>query len=122
LSGQERARYRVPVFSTRRHSPAPHHRLERANLLFIHGLPDFWNGWRYQIAHFKTPFRVAAVDLRGVNLSDKPAGLSAFRMIEFARDTVGLSGAGHFLHQDRADRVNLELHRWLDSTGGACGP
>ena len=59
-------------------------------LIFIHGLPDFWNGWRYQIAHFSDAYRVVAVDLRGVNLSDQPTGTSAYRISELVRDTVGL--------------------------------
>ena len=59
-------------------------------LIFIHGLPDFWNGWRYQIAHFSCAYRVVAVDLRGVNLSDQPAATSAYRISELVRDTVGL--------------------------------
>jgi pimeloyl-ACP methyl ester carboxylesterase len=80
-------------------------------LLFIHGLPDFWNGWRYQIAHFKTSFRVAALDLRGVNLSDKPAGLPAFRMIEFVRDTVGL------MDELKLERASIIGHDW----GGMIG-
>lgn len=59
-------------------------------LIFIHGLPDFWKGWRYQIAHFSGAYRVVAVDLRGVNLSDQPAAISAYKISELVRDTVGL--------------------------------
>jgi pimeloyl-ACP methyl ester carboxylesterase len=80
-------------------------------LLFIHGLPDFWNGWRYQIAYFKTSFRVAAVDLRGVNLSDKPSGLAAFRMIELVRDIVAL------MDELELERASIIGHDW----GGIIG-
>ncbi|NDP42259.1 MAG: alpha/beta hydrolase [Aromatoleum sp.] len=59
-------------------------------LILIHGIPDFWNGWRYQIAHFRNDYRVVAVDLRGVNLSDKPTGVSAYRISELVRDTVAV--------------------------------
>lgn len=59
-------------------------------LIFIHGLPDFWKGWRYQIAHFSGAYRVVAVDLRGVNLSDQPPATSAYRISELVRDAVGL--------------------------------
>ena len=59
-------------------------------LIFVHGIPDFWNGWRHQIAHFRGSRRVVAVDLRGVNLSDKPAGTAAYRIGELVRDLVAV--------------------------------
>ena len=43
-------------------------------LLFVHGFPDFWYGWREQIVEFAKDYHVVAVDLRGYNLSDKPKG------------------------------------------------
>jgi epoxide hydrolase 4 len=41
-------------------------------IVFIHGFPDFWYSWRHQMEGLKGEFRVAAMDLRGYNLSDKP--------------------------------------------------
>ena len=42
-------------------------------LIFLHGFPEFWYGWRNQIEHFAgLGYRVWAPDQRGYNLSDKP--------------------------------------------------
>ena len=42
-------------------------------VLLLHGFLDFWYGWRDQIPALAERFRVVAPDLRGYNLSDKPA-------------------------------------------------
>ena len=63
---------------------------EGPTLVLIHGIPDFWNGWRYQIGYFSSRYRVVAVDLRGINLSDQPAAMADYRIGELVRDTVGL--------------------------------
>lgn len=46
-------------------------------VLFVHGFPDFWWTWREQMAALAPAHRVAAMDQRGYNLSDKPAGDAA---------------------------------------------
>lgn len=43
-------------------------------VVMIHGFPDFWYTWRHQIDALSGQYQVAAIDLRGYNLSDKPAG------------------------------------------------
>ena len=47
-------------------------------LLLLHGIPDFWNGWRRQIEALHGRHRVAAMGLRGFNLSDKPADVAYY--------------------------------------------
>ena len=42
-------------------------------VLLLHGFPEFWYGWRNQIPALARHFRVVAPDLRGYNLTDKPA-------------------------------------------------
>lgn len=43
-------------------------------VVLLHGFPEFWYSWRAQIeALSEAGYRVAAPDLRGYNLSDKPA-------------------------------------------------
>lgn len=41
-------------------------------LLFLHGFPDHWLTWHAVMASFLKSHRVAAMDLRGFNLSDQP--------------------------------------------------
>ncbi|XP_055603507.1 epoxide hydrolase 4-like [Uranotaenia lowii] len=41
-------------------------------ILLLHGFPDCWLGWRYQIAELSQYFHVIALDLKGFNDSDKP--------------------------------------------------
>ena len=62
-----------------------------ALVLLLHGFPEFWWGWRRQIpALAASGFRVVAVDQRGYNTSDKPAGLRAYHLDRLAADVVGL--------------------------------
>lgn len=42
-------------------------------VLFLHGFPEFWYTWRYQmVAVAKAGYRAIAPDFRGYGLSDKP--------------------------------------------------
>ena len=43
-------------------------------LVMIHGFPDFWYTWRNQMKALGDQFKIIAVDQRGYNRSDKPAG------------------------------------------------
>lgn len=48
-------------------------------VMLLHGFPEFWYAWRRQILTLaEAGFRVVAPDLRGYNLSDKPAGIAAY--------------------------------------------
>ena len=50
-------------------------------VVMIHGFPDFWYTWRHQMrALADHKYRVAAVDMRGYNLSDKPKGVESYAM------------------------------------------
>ena len=55
-------------------------------LILLHGFPDFWYGWRHQIAALSAHFRVVAPDMRGYNLSDKPGKVSDYRMEALTAD------------------------------------
>src|ERR687894_606750 len=60
-------------------------------VLLLHGFPQFWYEWRYQIpALVEAGFRVVAPDMRGYNLSDKPSGVRAYRLELLARDVERL--------------------------------
>jgi pimeloyl-ACP methyl ester carboxylesterase len=60
-------------------------------VLLLHGFPEFWYGWRRQIAPLaKAGFRVVAPDLRGYNLSSKPDEFSDYSADKLAADIRGL--------------------------------
>jgi epoxide hydrolase 4 len=60
-------------------------------VLLLHGFPEFWYGWREQIAPLvKAGFRVVAPDLRGYNLSSGPDDVAAYTADELAGDIRGL--------------------------------
>ena len=48
-------------------------------LLFLHGFPEFWYAWRNQLQEFGKDHLAVAPDLRGYNLSEKPALVSEYR-------------------------------------------
>lgn len=41
-------------------------------MLFVHGFPEGWFCWRYQLKAFMESHEVAAVEMRGYGLSEKP--------------------------------------------------
>lgn len=49
-------------------------------VVMIHGFPDFWYTWRAQMEALAPQYQVVALDLRGYNLSDKPAGEENYDM------------------------------------------
>ncbi len=58
----------------------------RPLLLFVHGFPEAWFAWEAQLEAFGTQFYAVAVDLRGFNLSDKPADVAAYRPRQIVED------------------------------------
>ena len=60
-------------------------------VLLLHGFPEFWYGWRRQMpALAKAGFRVVAPDLRGYNLTERPAGVPQYRLPLLVEDVVQL--------------------------------
>src|SRR5712672_3242233 len=56
-------------------------------IVLLHGFPEFWYGWRLQIAPLAAAgFRVVAPDLRGYNLSSRPDGYKAYFAEALATD------------------------------------
>lgn len=65
---------------------------DRPLVILLHGFPEFWYGWRRQIAPLADAgLRVVVPDQRGYNLSDKPAGVAAYRLDVLADDVLGLA-------------------------------
>jgi epoxide hydrolase 4 len=60
-------------------------------VIFLHGFPEFWWSWRYQLAAMhKEGVWAVAPDLRGYNESDKPEGVKAYEVEKLADDVAGL--------------------------------
>jgi pimeloyl-ACP methyl ester carboxylesterase len=60
-------------------------------MVFLHGFPEFWYGWRGQIHPFaQAGYRVIVPDQRGYNLSDKPQGIAAYGIDELVADVIAL--------------------------------
>jgi epoxide hydrolase 4 len=58
-------------------------------VLLLHGFPEFWYSWRAQIeALSEAGYRIVAPDLRGYNLSDKPA--DGYDVPNLVEDIAGL--------------------------------
>lgn len=69
-------------------------------VLLLHGFPECWYSWRHQLRALGESFHVVAPDLRGYNLSDKPAHVSDYRMERLVDDVTGL--VRHFGARDAA--------------------
>lgn len=59
-------------------------------IVFMHGFPQSWYLWRHQLAGLGSDHAVYAPDLRGYNLSEKPAEVEAYRMRHLLADLEGL--------------------------------
>jgi len=79
-------------------------------ILFLHGFPEFWYEWKNQLDEFGKDHLAVAPDLRGYNLSEKPADVEQYRMNLLVEDIRGL--ADHF---SRDKKFVLVGHDW----GGA---
>src|SRR5438477_525055 len=102
-------------------SPAWHHRYVVVNgvrlhlveagsgplVVLLHGFPEFWYTWRHAIpALAAAGFHVLAPDLRGYNLSQKPAGVRSYRMELLTEDIAGL------IRQAGAHKAAVAGHDW----------
>jgi pimeloyl-ACP methyl ester carboxylesterase len=76
-------------------------------VILLHGFPEFWYGWRLQIAPLSAAgYRVVAPDMRGYNLSSRPDGVAAYGADRLADDVRGL------IQQLGAQSALLVGHDW----------
>lgn len=59
-------------------------------VVMLHGFPDYWYTWREQMAVLSKNFQVVAMDLRGYNKSDKPAGVENYAMRHLIGDVAAV--------------------------------
>nr|XP_009802438.1 PREDICTED: bifunctional epoxide hydrolase 2-like isoform X1 [Nicotiana sylvestris] len=63
-------------------------------VVFLHGFPEIWYTWRYQmIAVAEAGFRAIAPDFRGHGLSDQPPEPEKTTFLDLANDTLALLDA-----------------------------
>lgn len=76
-------------------------------VILLHGFPEFWYAWRYQIEPLAAAgFRVIAPDMRGYNLSDKPAGVVNYRVEALAADVAQL------VRELGCEKAHIVGHDW----------
>jgi pimeloyl-ACP methyl ester carboxylesterase len=79
-------------------------------ILFLHGFPEYWGMWRPLLEHFGgRGWCAAAPDMRGYNLSDKPAAVEAYRVKPLVADVLALAA------RYTQEKFVLVAHDW----GGA---
>jgi epoxide hydrolase 4 len=79
-------------------------------IVLLHGFPQCWYMWRHQLADLARDHLVLAPDLRGYNLSSKPAGVHEYGPWSAARDVEALIALlGH-------ERCVLVGHDWGAAT------
>src|SRR2546425_12368077 len=60
-------------------------------IVFLHGFPQCWYAWRHQLAEFGRDHLAVAPDMRGYNLSDKPARIADYDIHALVADVRELA-------------------------------
>ncbi len=79
---------------------------EGPTVLFLHGFPNQWYDWRYQMADLATDHQVVALSLRGYNRSDRPAGVEQYEMEHLTGDVRAV------LRDLGVERATIVGHDW----------
>lgn len=76
-------------------------------LILLHGFPEFWWAWRYQITPFaEQGYHVIVPDMRGYNTSDAPEEVEAYVLDTLVADVMALADSYG------AERFALVAHDW----------
>ena len=98
---------------SRERGAAPTRRGAGAKLIvFLHGFPEFWYAWRKQLEEFGRDFIAVAPDMRGYNLSSKPAAVEEYDIGKLVGDVRGLVEHLAAAHHLGAARCVLVGHDW----------
>ena len=81
-------------------------------VVLLHGFPEFWYGWRHQIAPLaEAGYRVMVPDQRGYNRSDAPGAMAAYDLDLLVDDVCAvIDAAGR-------DRAAVVGHDWGGTVG-----
>ncbi len=60
-------------------------------VMFVHGFPEFWGEWQNQLADIGKDHQAVAPDMRGYNLSSKPADVAKYHIKELIEDLRALA-------------------------------
>jgi pimeloyl-ACP methyl ester carboxylesterase len=78
-------------------------------VMFVHGFPEFWAEWENQLTAIGKDHQAVAPDMRGYNLSSKPADIENYHIKELIEDLRALAEyLGHA-------KFSMVAHDW----GGA---
>lgn len=76
-------------------------------IIFLHGFPEFWYGWKNQIAFFiRHNYQVIVPDLRGYNYSSKPSSVKEYVVEKTSTDIISL------IKSLKENKVFLVGHDW----------
>src|SRR2546425_5409749 len=60
-------------------------------IIFLHGFPEFWYEWKNQLDEFGRDYQAVAPDMRGYNLSSKPAEVEQYQVKYLVEDLRALA-------------------------------
>ena len=75
-------------------------------VILLHGFPECWYSWRHQLPVLGQRYHVIAPDMRGYNLSDKPARVQDYRIEFLVEDVIGL------IRYFGKDQAAIVAHDW----------
>ena len=79
---------------------------EKPLMLFVHGFPEFWYTWKYQLPEFGKDHFAVAIDLIGYGKSSKPDGVEPYKPKAIAMYIKD------FVHELGYDDCVLVGHDW----------
>jgi len=84
-------------------------------IMFVHGFPEFWYEWKNQLVEFGQNYQAVAPDMRGYNLSSKPAEVDQYQVKYMVEDIRALAEKlGH-------KKFILVAHDWGGAIAWAFG-
>src|SRR5439155_4833158 len=79
-------------------------------IVFLHGFPEFWYEWKNQLVEFSRDHTAVAPDMRGYNLSSKPADPSAYQVPQLVEDVRALTS--ELMKSTGGSTFSLVAHDW----------